>query len=84
VHTAAPILGLALLAGIGNAMLRPALRSALPIIAGDVTQTAVAWYDTCRWFGLTAGPLVAAALFALSASSCRWRSTPSASWSPPG
>ncbi|MGD1052129.1 MAG: MFS transporter [Solirubrobacteraceae bacterium] len=65
-HTAAPILGLALLAGIGNAMLRPALRSALPIIAGEATQTAVAWYDTCRWFGLTAGPLVAAALFALS------------------
>jgi MFS family permease len=66
VHTAAPILALALLAGIGNAMLRPALRSALPIIAGEATQTAVAWYDTCRWFGLTAGPLVAAALFALS------------------
>jgi MFS family permease len=66
VHTAAPILALALLAGVGNAMLRPAMRSALPIIAGEDTQPAVAWYDTARWFGLTAGPLVAAALFALS------------------
>jgi DHA3 family macrolide efflux protein-like MFS transporter len=66
VHTGPPILALALLAGIGNAMLRPALRSALPTIAGEATQAAVAWYDTCRWFGLTAGPLVAAALFALS------------------
>jgi len=66
VHTAVPILALALLAGVGNAMLRPALRSALPVIAGDDTQAAVAWYDTCRWFGLTAGPLVAATLFAVS------------------
>jgi hypothetical protein len=66
VHTAAPILALALVAGIGNAMLRPALRSALPIIAGEATQAAVAWYDTCRWFGLTAGPLLAATLFAIS------------------
>jgi MFS family permease len=66
VHTGPPILALALLAGIGNAMLRPALRSALPTIAGEATQTAVAWYDTCRWFGLTVGPLVAAGLFALS------------------
>jgi MFS family permease len=66
VHTAVPILALAVLAGVGNAMLRPALRSALPIIAGEATQTAVAWYDTARWFGLTAGPLVAAGLFALS------------------
>jgi MFS family permease len=65
-HTLVPILGLALLAGVGNAMLRPALRSALPIIAGEATQTAVAWYDTCRWVGLTAGPLAAAVLFAVS------------------
>jgi Transmembrane secretion effector len=65
-HTAAPILTLALLAGTGNAMLRPALRSALPLVAGDASQVAVAWYDTFRWVGITAGPLLAAGLFALS------------------
>ena len=64
-HTAVPILGLALLSGIGNALLRPALRSALPIVAGDAAQVAAAWYDTCRWAGISIGPLVAAGLFAL-------------------
>jgi MFS family permease len=65
-HTAAPIFSLALLAGIGNALQRPALRSALPVVAGDSTQVAVALYDTSRWVGITAGPLFSAALFALS------------------
>ncbi len=66
IHSAAPILPLALLAGVGNALQRPALRSALPVLAGDAIQVAVAWYDTCRWVGITAGPLVAAGLFAIS------------------
>jgi MFS family permease len=66
IHSAAPILPLALLAGVGNALQRPALRSALPVLAGDASQVAVAWYDTCRWVGITAGPLVAAGLFAIS------------------
>jgi MFS family permease len=65
-HGAAPILPLALLAGVGNALLRPALRSALPVVAGEASQMAVAWFDTCRWVGITAGPLIAAGLFALS------------------
>jgi MFS family permease len=65
-HTAVPILTLALAAGVGNALQRPALRSALPVIAGEGAQLAAALYDTCRWVGLTAGPLVAAGLFALS------------------
>ena len=39
-HTAAAIIALALLAGTGNAMLRPALRAALPGIAGEDIQTA--------------------------------------------
>ncbi|HEX2703341.1 MAG TPA: MFS transporter, partial [Solirubrobacteraceae bacterium] len=65
-HTAVPILGLALLAGLGNALQRPALRSALPDVAGGQIQVAAALYDTCRWIGLTAGPVIAAGLFALS------------------
>jgi MFS family permease len=65
-HTAVPIVTLALVAGAGNALLRPALRSALPVVAGDLSQVAVAWYDTCRWVGMAVGPLVAAGLFALS------------------
>ncbi|MGH2849711.1 MAG: MFS transporter, partial [Solirubrobacteraceae bacterium] len=63
-HTAPRIIGLATLAGIGNAMQRPALRSALPIVAGDAQQAAVAWYDACRWLGVALGPLLAAGLFA--------------------
>lgn len=65
-HAAALILPLALLAGIGNALQRPALRSALPLVAGESVQVAVAWFDTCRWVGITAGPVLAAGLFALS------------------
>jgi hypothetical protein len=65
-HTAVPILALALLAGVGNALLRPTLRSALPIVAGDSSQVAAALYDTARWLGMTVGPLAAAGLFALS------------------
>jgi MFS family permease len=65
-RTAAPILSLALLAGLGNAMQRPALRSALPLVAGEARQVAAAMFDTCRWIGITAGPLVAAGLFAIS------------------
>ncbi len=65
-HTAAPIVTLALAAGTGNAMLRPALRSALPGIAGGATQVAAAMYETCRYVGMTLGPLLAAGLFALS------------------
>ena len=65
-HTAAPIFSLALLAGFGNAMLRPALRSALPVLAGEDIQASAAVYDICRWVGITAGPLLAAGLFALS------------------
>lgn len=65
-HTAVPIFALAVLAGIGNALQRPALRAALPAVAGEHSQVAAAVYDTCRWVGITAGPLVAAALFALS------------------
>jgi MFS family permease len=66
VHTAAPILVLAALAGIGNALQRPAMRAALPVVAGDARQVAAAWYDTCRWIGITVGPVFAAALFAVS------------------
>jgi predicted MFS family arabinose efflux permease len=65
-HTAVPILGLALLAGTGNAMQRPALRSALPLVAGEDSQVAVALYDTARWIGITVGPAIAAGLFVLS------------------
>ena len=59
-HTAAPILLLALLAGIGNALQRPAMRAALPVVAGEAQQVAAAWFDTCRWIGTTVGPLLAA------------------------
>jgi Major Facilitator Superfamily len=65
-HTAAPILALALAAGVGNALQRPAMRAALPTVAGDASQVAAAWYDTCRWLGITVGPALAAGLFALS------------------
>jgi MFS family permease len=65
-HTAVPIYALALLAGVGNGLQRPALRSALPIVAGEGTQVAVAVYDTFRWIGITVGPLIAAGLFAIS------------------
>jgi hypothetical protein len=65
-HTAFPIVSLALLAGIGNALQRPAMRSALPLVAGEDQQVAAALYDTCRWAGLTLGPLLAAALFVIS------------------
>jgi MFS family permease len=65
-HTPAPILLLALLAGVGNAMQLPALRLALPALAGEDTQVAAAIYDTCRWVGVTVGPAVAAALFVVS------------------
>ena len=65
-HTAVPILSLALVAGVGNALLRPTLRSALPLVAGESSQVAAALYDTARWLGMTVGPLVAAALFVLS------------------
>jgi MFS family permease len=60
------IISLALLAGIGNALQRPALRSALPVVAGEQAQLAAALYDTCRWVGITIGPALAAGLFALS------------------
>jgi MFS family permease len=62
---AVSILSLALLAGIGNALQRPALRSALPVVAGEQAQLAAALYDTCRWIGITIGPALAAGLFAL-------------------
>jgi MFS family permease len=65
-HSAAPILLLALLAGVGNAMQLPALRLALPALAGEDTQVAAAIYDTCRWVGVTVGPAVSAALFVVS------------------
>ncbi len=68
VHTAVPIFALALLAGFGNGLERPAMRSALPILAEANGQVAAAVYDTCRWLGITLGPLVAAALFAVSGS----------------
>jgi MFS family permease len=60
------ILGFALLAGTGNALGRPAMRSALPIVAGESSQVAAAMYDTANWVGQTTGPLLAAALFVLS------------------
>jgi hypothetical protein len=63
--TAVPILALALLAGTGSALERPAVRASLPVLAGDAGQVAAALYDTSRWVGMTAGPLAAAALFAL-------------------
>ena len=66
VHTAAPILTLALLAGIGNALQRPAMRAALPVVAGESQQVAAAWFDTCRWVGFTVGPLLAAGMFAIA------------------
>jgi MFS family permease len=64
-RTAPGILALALLAGSGNALLRPALRSALPVVAGESSQLAAALYDTLRWLGTTIGPLIAAGLFAI-------------------
>jgi MFS family permease len=66
VHTAAPILTLALAAGIGNALQRPAMRAALPLVAGESRQVAAAWFDTCRWVGFTVGPLLAAGMFAVA------------------
>jgi MFS family permease len=66
VHTAVPIIALALLAGLGNAVQRPAMRSALPVIAGEAKQVAAAWFDTCRWVGITMGPVIAGGLFAIS------------------
>jgi MFS family permease len=68
-HTAPRIIGLATLAGIGNSLQRPALRSALPIVAGDAQQAAAAWYDACRWIGVALGPLLAAGLFAATGAS---------------
>jgi MFS family permease len=65
-RTDVPILGLALLAGIGNALQRPALRTALPLLAGDDSQVAAALYDTFRWLGIAVGPMLAAGVFALS------------------
>jgi MFS family permease len=66
VHGAAPIITLALVAGVGNALGRPAMRASLPVVAGEHRQAAAAWFDTCRWVGITIGPLFAAGLFALS------------------
>ena len=66
VTTAAPIIALALVAGTGNALLRPALRSALPAVAGEHKQVATALYDTCRWVGITLGPAIAGGLYAIS------------------
>lgn len=60
------ILAFALLAGTGHALQRPAVRSALPIVAGDASQVAAAMFDTANWIGQTIGPLLAAGLFALS------------------
>lgn len=68
-HTALPILALALVAGTGTAVERPAVRAALPVLAGEASQVAAAMYDTVRWGGMTAGPLVAAALFAVGGTS---------------
>lgn len=65
-HTAPLILSFALLAGVGSAMELPALRAALPAIAGEHSQVAAAIFDTGRWLGVTVGPLVAAGLFAVS------------------
>lgn len=65
-HTAVSILLLALLAGLGSAAETPALRAALPAVAGEQSQVAAAVYDTCRWVGVTVGPVAAAGLFALS------------------
>jgi MFS family permease len=65
-HSLPLILALALLAGVGNAMLRPALRSALPLVAGEAMQSAAALFDAGRWLGITIGPLLAAGLFAIS------------------
>jgi hypothetical protein len=59
---AAPIVSLALLAGVGNALQRPALRSALPNIAGESAQMAAALSDSARWAGITVGPIIVAAL----------------------
>jgi MFS family permease len=60
------IVALALTAGTGNAMLRPALRAALPTVAAGSTQVGVALFETCRYVGITVGPAVAAGLFAIS------------------
>jgi MFS family permease len=62
-HTAVPIVTLALLAGVGNSLQRPALRSALPLVAGEQQQAAAAIFDTLRWVGMTVGPLIAALFF---------------------
>jgi hypothetical protein len=60
--TAPAIVGLALVAGVGNALQRPAMRLALRSLAGDASQKAAAIFDTFRWVGITVGPLIAAAL----------------------
>jgi MFS family permease len=64
--TAVSIVGLALVAGIGGALQRPVLKSALPTIAGEATQLAAALVDTSRWLGITVGPLVTAGLLLVS------------------
>jgi hypothetical protein len=61
-HAAAWIVSLALIAGIGNALQRPALRAALPNLAGEFAQAAAALFDSARWVGVTVGPLIVAAL----------------------
>jgi predicted MFS family arabinose efflux permease len=65
-HAAPEILSLALLAGVGNALQRPAMRAALPVVAGEARQAAAAWNDTCRWIGITVGPLFAAGLLVIT------------------
>ena len=77
-HTAVPIVGLALLAGVGNSLQRPALRSALPVVAGDARQLAAAWYDSCRWIGLISARCSPAFCSRSRASRSRSRSTPRA------
>lgn len=65
-RTAVPVLALALAAGMGNALAHPAMRSALPTVAGEARQVAAAWFDTCRWVGITAGPVLSAGLFGVT------------------
>ncbi len=78
-RTALPIIALALVAGVGNAMLRPALRSALPGVAGNAKQVAAALYEMCRYIGMTRDRASRPACSPCPASRSHSRSTPLAS-----
>jgi hypothetical protein len=60
------IIALALLAGVGNALQRPAMRASITLVAGEASQGAAALFSTSRWIGVTVGPLLAAGLLLIT------------------